>query len=142
MMVLHDYVLKRIAPLQEHTHPECLYTGVNDVMWLEHGDGSVLGEEALALVMGKLSPNLSSHGFITPTASCQPFCMDQDVRMLLLVAMLSMDDVGIASIQRGDQSHGVLIPRIGVACAQGGAVSTSAPSKDKGQVVMSYCKGR
>jgi hypothetical protein len=68
--------------------------------------------------------------------------MDQDVRMLLLVVMLSMDDVDIASIPRGDQSRGVLIPGTGVACAQGGAVSSSAPSKDKGQVVMSYCKGR
>jgi hypothetical protein len=29
---------------------------VNDVTQLEHGDGSVLGDEALALVMGKLSP--------------------------------------------------------------------------------------
>jgi hypothetical protein len=31
MMVLHDYVSKRITPLQEHTRPAWLYTGVNDV---------------------------------------------------------------------------------------------------------------
>jgi hypothetical protein len=43
--------------------------------------------------------------------------MDQDVRMLLVVVMLSMNDVGIASIQRGDQSRGVLIPGTGVVCA-------------------------
>jgi hypothetical protein len=35
MMVLHDYVLKRIAPLQERTRPSQIYTGVNDVMRLE-----------------------------------------------------------------------------------------------------------
>jgi hypothetical protein len=29
------------------------------------------------------------------------------------VAMPSMDDVGIALIQRGDKSHGVQIPRTG-----------------------------
>jgi hypothetical protein len=75
---------------------------VNDITQLEHGDGSVLGDEALALVMGKLSPDPSSHDFITPPASCQPLCMDQAVRMLLLVAMPSMDDVGITPIQRGD----------------------------------------
>jgi hypothetical protein len=46
MMMLHDYVSKR-----------WLYTGANDVMRLERDDGSVLGEEALALVMGKLSPS-------------------------------------------------------------------------------------
>jgi hypothetical protein len=104
MMVLHDYVSKRIAPLQERTHPTWLCTGVNDVIWLERGDGSVLSEEALALVMGKLSPNPSSHDFITHPASCQPLCMDQAVRSMLLVVMPSMDDVGIAPIQRGDQS--------------------------------------
>jgi hypothetical protein len=104
MMVLHDYVLKRIAPLQERTRPTWLYTRVNDVTRLEHGDESALSKEALALVMGKLSPNPSSHDFVTPPASCQPLCMDQATRSLLLVVMPSMDDVGIAPIYWGDQS--------------------------------------
>jgi hypothetical protein len=77
---------------------------VNDVTWPERGDGSALGEEALALVIEKLSPDLSSHDFVTPLASCQPLCMDQAARTLLLVVMPSMDDVSIALIQRGDQS--------------------------------------
>jgi hypothetical protein len=104
MMVLHDYVSKRITPLQERTHPAWLYTGVNDVMRLERGDGSALSEEVLVLVMGKPSPDPSSHDFVTPSASCQPHSMDQAARSMLLVAMPSMDDVNIASIQRGDQS--------------------------------------
>jgi hypothetical protein len=54
-----------------------------------------LSEEALVLVMEKVSPDPSS---------CQPLCIDQAVRTLLLVAMPSMDNVGIALIQRGDQS--------------------------------------
>jgi hypothetical protein len=49
---------------------------VNDVTRLERGDRSVLSEEALVLVMGKLSPNPSSDDFITPPASCQPLCVD------------------------------------------------------------------
>jgi hypothetical protein len=52
MILLHDYVSKRIAPLQEHTRPALLYTRVNDVTRLERGDRSTLSEEALALVMG------------------------------------------------------------------------------------------
>jgi hypothetical protein len=124
MMMLHDYVSKR-----------WLYTGANDVMRLERDDGSVLGEEALALVMGKLSPNPSSHNFVTPLASCQPLCMDQAMRTLLLVMMPLMDNIGIALVQRGDQSRGIRIPGIGTAGGQGGAVSTPAPSKDKGKVV-------
>jgi hypothetical protein len=31
MMVLHDYVSKRITSLQEHARPTWLYTRVNDV---------------------------------------------------------------------------------------------------------------
>jgi hypothetical protein len=35
--------------------------------------------------------------------------------MLLLVVMPSMDDVGIAPIQRGEQSRGIQIPGTGTA---------------------------
>jgi hypothetical protein len=64
MMILHDYVSKCIVPLKEHTRPTWLYTGVNNIMRPERGDGSALSEEALALMMG--SPDPSSHDFITP----------------------------------------------------------------------------
>jgi hypothetical protein len=98
MMVLYDYVSKRITPLQERTRLAWLYTRVNDVTQLERSNGTTLGEEAPAFVMGKRSPNPSSHDFVTPPASCQPLCMDQAARTLLVVVMPSMDDVGIAPI--------------------------------------------
>jgi hypothetical protein len=98
MMVLHDYVLKHIAPLQERTRPAWLYTRVNDVTRLEHGDGSTQGEEALVLVMGKLSPDPSALDFVTPPASYQPLYIYQVTRMLLLVTMPSIDNIGIAPI--------------------------------------------
>jgi hypothetical protein len=60
-------------------------------------------------VMEKMSPDPSSHDCITPPASCQPLYMDHAARSMLLVAMPLMDDVGIAPIQRGDQSRGVKI---------------------------------
>jgi hypothetical protein len=44
MMVLHDYVSKRIMPLQERTRPTWLYTRVNDVTQLERHDGSALSK--------------------------------------------------------------------------------------------------
>jgi hypothetical protein len=135
MMVLHNYVSKRIEPLQECTRPSWFYTGVNDVTRLECGDGSTLSEEVLALVMGKLSHDPSSHDFVTPPTSCQPLCMDQAVRSMLQVAMPLMDDVDIAPIQRGDQSRGVQIPGAGIVGGQGGATPSPAPSKGKGKVV-------
>jgi hypothetical protein len=115
MMVLHDFMSKRIAPLQERTRPAWLYIGVNDITRLERGDGSVLSEEALVFMMGKMCPDPSSHDFTTPPASCQPLYVYQVVRSMLLVAMPSIDDVGIAPIQRGDQYRGVQIPEAGTA---------------------------
>jgi hypothetical protein len=154
IMVVHGYVSKRIAPLQERTRPAWLYIGVNDITRLEHDDGSVLGKEGLALVMGKLSSDPSSHDFVTPPASCQPLYMDQAARTLLVVVMPSMDDISIAPVQRGDQSHGVRIPGTGVAGGQGGVVSTPPPARTKGRwcessiammryhiTMMSHCKG-
>jgi hypothetical protein len=67
---------------------------VNNVTRLERRDGSVLGEELLVLVIGKLSLDSSSHDFVTPPAPCQPIYMDQAMRTLLLVVMPLMDDVG------------------------------------------------
>jgi hypothetical protein len=54
---------------------------------------------------------------------------------MLLVAMPSMDDVGIASIHRGDQSRGVKIPGVGAAGGQGGAAPSPTPNKGKWKVV-------
>jgi hypothetical protein len=44
MMVLHDFVSKRITPLQERTRLTWLYTRVNDVPRLERGDRSALSK--------------------------------------------------------------------------------------------------
>jgi hypothetical protein len=139
MMVLHDFMSKRIMPLWAHTRSAWLYTGVNDITQLERGDRSALSEEVLALVMAKLNPGPSSHDFITPPASCQPLCMDQAARSMLLVAMPLMDDVGITLIQRDDQSRGVQIPGAGAAGGQGGTTPSLAPSKGKGKVVRVIC---
>jgi hypothetical protein len=46
-----------------------LYTGVNNAMRLEHGDGLNLDGAALAFVLGKLSSDPTSHNFINPPAS-------------------------------------------------------------------------
>jgi hypothetical protein len=106
---------------------------VNDVTRLERGDRSALREEALAVVMGKLSPDPSSHDFITPPASYQPLYMDQAMRSMLLVAMPSMDDVSIAPIQRGDQSRGIQIPGAGATGSQGGTALSHPPTRERGR---------
>jgi hypothetical protein len=49
LMVLHNFLLKRLAPLQDWSHrPAWMYTGVNDIMWLDHRPESNLGDTLLA----------------------------------------------------------------------------------------------
>jgi hypothetical protein len=49
LMVLHDFLLKCLAPLQDRSHrPAWMYTGVNDIMRLDHGPGSNLGDTLVA----------------------------------------------------------------------------------------------
>jgi hypothetical protein len=100
MMVMHDFLSKRIAPLQDRSRPAWLYTGVNDTTRLEHGDGSNLDDTTLAFMLGKLSPDPTSCDFITPLASYQPLCLEKVAQMMLLMLMPLMDDIGIATILR------------------------------------------
>jgi hypothetical protein len=104
MMVLHNFLSKHIRPLQDRSRPAWLYTMVNDATWLKHDDSLNLDDTALASLLGKLSPDLSSHDLVTPRTPCQPLCLDQAMRVMLLVSMPLMDDIGIATIHRGDQS--------------------------------------
>jgi hypothetical protein len=95
MMVLHDFLLKHITPLQEHAHPTWMYTEVNDTTWLECGNRSDWEADKLALMLAKLSHDRSFADFVTPPAPCRPICMDQAARMMLLRVMPSLDDVDI-----------------------------------------------
>jgi hypothetical protein len=122
MMVMYDFLPKHIAPLQECSRPAWFYTGVNDSTRLECGTGLTWETDKLMTSLAKLKPDLTSPDFITPPASCQPICMDQVARTALLKSMPTLDDIDITSVQRGDQSHSMVLPRTDVACDQGGGV--------------------
>jgi hypothetical protein len=67
LMVLHDFLSRRLAPLQDRaTCPAWMYTGVNDIMRLERGPGSSLDAELLvtclkALTTDHFRPGLQRH---------------------------------------------------------------------------------
>jgi hypothetical protein len=55
-MVLHDFLLKRLAPLQDQSHrPAWMYTGVNNIMRLDREPGSSLGDTLLAASLKALT---------------------------------------------------------------------------------------
>jgi hypothetical protein len=137
MMVLHDFLSKRITPLQNHARPTWLYTGENDAMWLEHSCGSNLDLGMLEAMLSKLSTTPSSSDFINPPVPCRPICLDQAARSLLLKVMPMLDDIDIATRQRGDQSRGVHIPGMVVATDWRSANTAMSSGKGKEKIAPS-----
>jgi hypothetical protein len=114
LMVLHDFLSKRLVPLQDRSNcPPWMYTRVNDIMRLDCGPGSILGNTLPAATLKALTIDQPSAKLMTPAVGCEPLCMKQAVRTVMLVKMPTLDDVDIALVQRGDQSHGVVIPGSG-----------------------------
>jgi hypothetical protein len=116
MMVLFDFLSKRIAPLQLRARPAWIYTEENDAMRLERGSGPDLDPTVLARMLQKLSFDPSSDDFINPSARCMPLCLDQATRLLLLKELPTLDYIDIAVRQTGDQSRDV---HIAGTCAAG-----------------------
>jgi hypothetical protein len=113
-MVLHDFLSKRLAPLQDRSHrPAWMYTEVNDIMQLNRGPRSSLGDTLLAASLKVLTMEQPLAELVTPAAACEPLCVNQAARTALLAIMPTLDDVDIAPVQRGDQSHNMFIPRPG-----------------------------
>jgi hypothetical protein len=98
-MVLHDFLLKHLVPLQDRFHcPAWMYTGVNDIMRLDRGPRSSLGDTLLAVSLKVLTTDPPSAELMTPTAGCEPLCANQATRMVLLAIMPMLDDVDIAPV--------------------------------------------
>jgi hypothetical protein len=88
----------------------------------------------LDALLGTLSPNPSLVDFVTPLAACTLMCSDQVTRTRLLRQLPTLDDIGIAVRQSGDESQGVQIPRTDVASSQGGVSTSPDSSKGKSKV--------
>jgi hypothetical protein len=130
LMVLHDFLSRYLAPLQDRaTCPAWMFTGVNDIMRLERGPGSSLDGELLVACLKALTTDQFSAELATPPASCGGICMDQAARTALLAAMPTLDDVDIAVVQRGDLSRGVTIPGATVTGGRGGTTGGGRGSR-------------
>jgi hypothetical protein len=96
-MVLHNFLSRRITPLQDCARPAWMYTGEGDTMRLECGRDSGLDLVVLGALLARLSPDPSSVDFVTPPAACAPMCSDQAVRTRLLRELPTLDDIDIAA---------------------------------------------
>jgi hypothetical protein len=97
MMVLHDFLLRWITPLQDHAHSAWMYTREGDTTCMECDRDSDLTPDVLGTLLGRLSPDLSSANFVTPPAVYAPMCSDQATRMRLLRELPMLDDIDITT---------------------------------------------
>jgi hypothetical protein len=133
LMVLHDFLSRRLPPLQDRaTRPAWMHTGVNDIMRLERGPGSSLDGELLAACLKALTTDQFPAELAVPPASCGAICMDQAARTVLPAAMPMLDDVDIAVVQRGDLSRGMTIPGATVTGGWGGTTGGGQGGKGPG----------
>jgi hypothetical protein len=73
LMVLHNFLSKHLAPLQDRSHRLAwMYTGVNDIMRLDRGSGSSLGDTLLAASLKALTMDQPSAELVTPAMACGP----------------------------------------------------------------------
>jgi hypothetical protein len=120
-MELHDFLSKHLTTLQDRPRPTWMYTGVNDIMRLDRGPGLSMDEDLLDACLKVLTTDQFSAELVSAPAVCEPICMNQAARTVLLAAMPMLDDVDITIVQRGDLPHGVAIARIDVSNGLGDA---------------------
>jgi hypothetical protein len=103
LMVLHEFLSKHLVPLQDRSHRLAwMYTGVNDIMRLDRGPGSSLGDTLLGASLKVLTTDRPSVELVTPAAASEPLRANQAAMTTLLAIMPTLDDIDIASVQRGD----------------------------------------
>jgi hypothetical protein len=99
LMVLHDFLSKCLAPLQDRSHhPAWMYTGVNDIMRLDQGPESSLDAVLLVTSLKVLTTDQFSADLVVPAAVCEPICVNQTARTTLLATMPTLDDIDIAPV--------------------------------------------
>jgi hypothetical protein len=86
-MVLHDFLSKCLTPLQDRPRPAWMYTGVNDIMWLDRRPRSSLDEVLLAASLKALTTDQFLVELVVPLAVCESIYVNQVARTALLVAM-------------------------------------------------------
>jgi hypothetical protein len=123
MMVLGDFLRRRITPLQQRSRMASMYTGPNDCCRIARGPGTDLTRAELeASIQAMTGEAYTLESLILPRG-IKALCEDQAMRSAVLASMPTLDKGGLAVRQvGGDPNHGIQItaPR---------PTASSAPTK-------------
>jgi hypothetical protein len=101
MMVLGDFLRRRIAPLQQRSRMACMFTGVNDCSTIVCGAGSDLsGAELEVLIRAMISEAYVSESLVL-LRGIKALCEDQAMRTAVLASLPTLNEGGLAVRQVG-----------------------------------------
>jgi hypothetical protein len=110
LMVLGDFLMRRIAPLQQRTRMAYMYTGSNDCYRIARGPGTVFTRAELEVAIRGMTGDAFSPESLVPPSEVKALCEDQALRSSVLASMLTLDEGGLAVRQLGgDPNRGIHI---------------------------------
>ncbi|XP_025813114.1 basic proline-rich protein-like [Panicum hallii] len=111
MMVLGDFLKRRITPLQQRTRMSRMYMGTNDCCSITRGPGTDFTRAELEVaIRGMTGETFSPESLVQPSG-VKALCEDQALRSSVLASMPTLNEGGLAIRQLGgDPNHGIHIP--------------------------------
>jgi hypothetical protein len=111
MMVLGDFLRRRIAPLQQRSRMACMFTGVNDCSRIVRGAGSNLSGAELEVLIRAMTGEAYAPELLVLPRGIKALCEDQAMRTAVLASLSTLDEGSLAVQQvRGDPNRGIRIP--------------------------------
>jgi hypothetical protein len=111
MMVLGDFLRRRIAPLQQRSWMSCMFTGSNECYRIVGGPVTDLTSAELeASIRVMTSEGYTLESLVLPRG-IKALCEDQAMRSAVLASMPTLDEGGLAVRQvGGDPNRWIQIP--------------------------------
>jgi hypothetical protein len=111
MMVLGDFLKRRIAPLQQRSRMAYVYTGLNDCCRIACGPGGDFTRTELEAALRAMTGEVFIPESLVLPSGVKALCEDQALRSSVLASMPTLDEGGLAVRQLGgDPNRGLQIP--------------------------------
>jgi hypothetical protein len=101
MMVLGDFLRRRIAHLQQRSRMACMYMGSNDCCRIVRGPGTDLTCAELGAAIRAVTGETYSLELVVLPRGIKALCEDQAVPSAVLASMPTLDEGGLAVRQVG-----------------------------------------
>jgi hypothetical protein len=110
MMVLGDFLKRRIAPLQQRSRMAYVYTGLNDCCRIARGPGGDFTRAELEAAVRAMTGEVFIPESLFLPSGVKALCEDQALRSSVLASMPTLDEGGLAVRQLGgDPNRGLQI---------------------------------